>query len=172
MATSGGAYKLNRMALTIRKMESFLPQSLHSTGYTLMFNNMVKLAGTAGIRIEELSATRAVVSLPNRKKVQNHIGGLHACSQALCIESATGILVGMNVPDTHLPLIKSMTVNFRKRCQGGVTATATLSEEDYRRIHEEERGDVAVQCQLVDESGSSPVEAEMIWAWVPKLKKK
>jgi hypothetical protein len=78
----------------------------------------VKLAGTAGINVEAMSASKAVVSLQNRRRVQNHIGGIHACGMALVSESATGIVVGMNVPDTHLPLCKSMKVNFVKRCEG------------------------------------------------------
>ncbi len=49
-------------------------------------------------------------SLYRRRKVQNHIGGIHACGMALLSESATGLVFGMNVPDSHVPLIKSMKV--------------------------------------------------------------
>lgn len=51
-------------------------------------------------------------------KVQNHIGGVHACGMALAAESATGILMGMNVPDSRLPLCKSMTIDFKRRAEG------------------------------------------------------
>jgi len=98
------AYKLNKMASTIRKLESYLPTALHPLAYTLVFNNMVKLAGTAGLRVETLTPHKVEVVLKNRRKIQNHIGGLHACSMALAAESATGMVVGMNVPDTHIPL--------------------------------------------------------------------
>ncbi len=50
----------------------------------------VKFAMTSGIRIEDLDETKAVVSLKNRRRVQNHIGGVHACGMALLAESATG----------------------------------------------------------------------------------
>ena len=144
------AWKLNKLAAGVAKMESFLPASYHSLGYSFLFNRMVsllspnysrrtvsatlamgssltvrptttsqvKLAGTAGINVEEMSTKQAVVSLKNRTKVQNHIGGIHACDMALVSESATGIVVGMNVPDSALPLCKSMKVNFVKRCEG------------------------------------------------------
>lgn len=164
-------YALNRMASGIRKMESLLPAAWHPFGYTWAFNRMVKLAGTAGLRVERLSQRESTVHLKNRTKIQNHIGGLHACSMALAAESATGMLVGMNVPDTHVPLIKTMKVDFVRRCQGDIRATATLSEEDYRRIHEEEKGDVTVECRVEDESGKEPIRAEMIWAWVGKDRK-
>lgn len=149
-------------------MESFLPESLHPYAYTYAFNSMVKLAGTAGIRVEKLTQTEAQISLKNTKRVQNHIGGLHACSMALAAESATGILVGMNVPDTHVPLIKKMSVDFVRRCQGDIRVTAELSDEDYARIHEEDRGEVLVRCRVEDESGKEPIRADMLWAWVNK----
>jgi len=65
---------------------------------------MVKLAGTAGLRVEKLTEREVEVVLKNKRRIQNHIGGLHACSMALAAESATGMVVGMNVPDTHIPL--------------------------------------------------------------------
>lgn len=68
--------------------------------------------------MEEMRQDKAVVTLKNRTRVQNHIGGIHACGMALVSESATGIVVGLNVPDTALPLCKSMKVNFVKRCEG------------------------------------------------------
>jgi len=166
------AYKLNRMASSIKKMESYLPKSLHPFGYSLIFNNMVKLAGTAGLRVDVLTDREVEVYLANRRNIRNHIGGLHACSMALAAESATGMIVGMNVPDSKLPLIKSMQVDFVRRCQGGVRATATISDEDYKRIHEEERGDVKVDVMVRDDSGEEPIKAEMVWAWVSKDRKK
>ena len=68
--------------------------------------------------------------------------------------------------------VKSMNVDFVRRCQGGVRATATISEDDYRRIHEEDKGDVTVDVCIKDESGNEPIKAEMVWAWVPKNRTK
>ena len=165
------SFKPNKMAATIGKLQRHLPESLQPAAVSYLFNSMVKLAGTAGIRVESLSHTRALISLPNKKRIQNHIGGLHACSMALAAESATGILIGMNVPDSHVPLIKRMEVDFVRRCEGGIRAEATLSEADYERMHEEDKGEVWVPCKVEDESGKEPIEAKMLWAWVAKRRK-
>ena len=165
------AYKLNKMASSIAKMQSILPKSLHPMAITYLFNNMVKLAGTSGIRIESLTQTNAKLSLANKRKIQNHIGGLHACSMALAAESATGILVGMNVPDTHLPLIKQMKIDFVRRCEGDIRCEATLSDEDYKLINTEDKGEVWVPCKVEDESGKEPIKAHMLWAWVAKKRR-
>lgn len=169
---SSKVYKLNKMAATVKKMESYLPVSMYPLGYTMLFNSMVKLAGTAGLKVEKMGQKESQVYLKNRKKVQNHIGGLHACSMALAAESATGMVVGMNVPDTHIPLIKSMHVDFVRRCQGDVRVKAWLTDEDYKRIHEDDKGDVSVNVRVEDESGKEPIETEMIWAWVNKNRTK
>lgn len=166
------SYPPNRMAATIAKLQSVLPTSLHPTANTYLFNSMVKLASTSGIKIESLTHTNSKIYLANTKKIQNHIGGLHACSMALAAESATGILIGMNVPDTHIPLIKRMEVDFVRRCEGGIRAEASLSEEDYVRMHTEDKGEVWVPCRVVDESGREPVEAKMLWAWVAKKRRR
>ncbi len=128
----------------------------------------VKFVGTAGLRVEKISAGSAVVSLANHKKVQNHIGGVHACAMALLAESATGFVVGMNVPDTAVPVIKTMKIEYLKRATGGLRAEATLTEEQQRSIATEPKGDVLVQCRVTDEAGVEPIQCEMTWAWVPR----
>ena len=70
------SYKLNRMASTIRKMENVLPKSLHPLGYTFVFNNMVKLAGTAGLRVAKLTGREVEVDLS--------LGKLRASPRWLC----------------------------------------------------------------------------------------
>jgi len=122
----------NKLAGLIKKITTILPSSLHSPAYSFAFNSQVKLAGTAGIKIEKLSENEAVVHLKNRRKVQNHIGGVHACGMALLAESATGMIVGMNVPDSHLPLMKSMKMTFVKRATGDLKAVATLKPEQVK----------------------------------------
>ena len=91
---------------------------------------------------------------------------------ALAVESATGMVIGMNVPDSHLPLCKSMHVDFVKLCKGNITAEATLSEEDRKRITTEEKGSLFVECTVVDSEGKAPIKAAMEWAWVPKNREK
>ncbi|CAN0462579.1 unnamed protein product, partial [Discosporangium mesarthrocarpum] len=131
----------------------------------------VKLAGTAGIRIEELSQERAVVTLRNRYRIQNHIGGVHACAMALAAETATGILMGMNVPDDRLPLCKSMHVDFKKVAKGGLMAVASLSQAQLDSMQKYEKGYTMVEVVVTDDTGKEPIKSELVWAWVPKVRK-
>ena len=145
-----------------------LPVGLRSWAITKLFGNFVPFLGTAGLHFDEVSRERMVVSLRNRKKVQNHIKGLHAAAMALLAETATGFVVGMNVPDDKLMLLKSMKVEYLKRAQGDMKAVATLDRAQVGRMATEDKGDVLVAVVVTDESGESPIRCEMVWAWVPK----
>ena len=77
----------------------------------------------------------------------------------------------MNVPNSHLPLLKSMTVNYNRRMQGNLKAVASLSPTQIQEIESAEKGDLVVAVTITDESGQEPVECLMNWAWVPKKRK-
>ncbi|HLA31872.1 MAG TPA: DUF4442 domain-containing protein [Pseudomonas sp.] len=157
----------NRLSRIVAKIHQ-LPAALHSPALSLLFGSQVKFAGTAKVRVHELTEQRAVMSLANRRKVQNHIQGVHAAAMALLAESATGFLVGMNVPDDKLPLIKSLKVDYLKRAVGGLRAEASLTPEQIQAIHSQDKGEVLVAVQVTDESGNQPIQCEMLWAWVSK----
>ena len=145
-----------------------LPVAIRSFVLTRAFGRFVPFLGTAGLRFEEVSQQRLTVSIRNRRKVQNHIKGVHAAAMALLAETATGFVVGMNVPDDKLMLLKSMKVNYTRRSQGDMRAVATLDESQIQRMYSEDKGDVTVTVVVTDESGEQPVQCEMVWAWIPK----
>lgn len=157
----------NRLSRIVAKIHQ-LPAILQGPALSLLFGSQVKFAGTAKVRVHELTQARAVMSLANKRKVQNHIQGVHAAAMALLAESATGFLVGMNVPDDKLPLIKSLKVDYLKRAVGGLRAEASLSPEQIQAIHSQDKGEVMVAVQVTDDSGNQPIQCEMLWAWVSK----
>ena len=137
----------------------------------MFFGRVIPFAGTANVQIEELNQEKSVLVLKNKKRVQNHIKGVHAAAMALLAESATGFLCAMNCPDDKLLLIKSMNLNYVRRAKGNLTATAELSEEQRQMIMDQDKGDISVKITVTDEDNKEPVECEMIWAWVPKKRK-
>ena len=129
---------------------------------------VVPFVGTAGLRIERLDTERCVITLANRRRVQNHIAGVHATATALLAETATGMVVGMHLPDDKLPLLKSMRIDYQKRAEGDVRAEAWLPAADAERMQRDEKGDVAVPVTVTDSAGTVTVECEMRWAWRTK----
>ncbi|ETV71029.1 hypothetical protein H257_13746 [Aphanomyces astaci] len=159
----------NKLAGLVAKInQSGLPSFLRESALSLAFNSQVKMAGVAGIHIESLTESQSVLHLKNRFRVQNHIGGVHACGMALLAESASGVVFGVNVKDTHLPLLKSMSINYVKRAHGDLKAVATLTPEQREAIQRDDKGNLVVDVVLTDEKGEQPVECQMTWAWTPK----
>jgi acyl-coenzyme A thioesterase PaaI-like protein len=156
--------QLARTVATFQRVPAFMQPWLTS----LMLGKVVPLVGTGGLRFEEISPQRVVVRIRNRRKVQNHIKGVHAAAMALLAETATGFCVGMNVPDDKLPLIKTLKVDYLKRSVGDMKAVAQLRPEQIQQILTQEKGDVTVPVTITDESGQAPIQCEMVWAWVPK----
>ena len=145
-----------------------LPAPLRRKAVTFMFNSQVKFAGTGGCRFEELEEGRSVLTMKNRRKVQNHIGGIHAAGMALLAETATGACLGMTLPGDRIPLLKSMHVDYVKRATGNLRAEATLTEGQRQHILSNEKGDLIVPVRVTDEAGVEPIQCQMQWAWVPK----
>ncbi len=159
--------RLNRALEKVKKLPGFA----QSWARNRAIGSTVPMVGTAGIHFEKITCEELIASLPNKKKVQNHIAQVHAAATVLLAETATGIVFGMNIPDDKLPLMKNLSAKYIKRSKGDQKAIATLTEEQIQKIRSEEKGDVKVAVKLVDETGEEVVIAEMNWAWIPKKKK-
>src|SRR5262249_25140795 len=107
-------------------------------------------------------------AIRNRRPVQNHIRGVHAAAMALLAETATGFALGLHLPDDRLPLIRTMKIDYVRRAEGGLRAVAALRPEQIAQIRSEPKGDLVVPVTVTDDSGASPIECEMRWAWVPR----
>jgi acyl-coenzyme A thioesterase PaaI-like protein len=159
----------NRLSRAIHRLDK-LPTGLRRTLITWIFGGTVHFVRTAGVKFQELTQERAVLTLSNKRRVQNHIGTVHAAAVALLGETATGAVFGMSVPDDKLPILKSMRINYIKRSLGALRAEATLSPEMRERFWVAEKGEIAVPVKITDETGESTVDAEFVWAWRPKKK--
>ena len=158
--------RLNKVMNTLAR----LPAGWQPAVRSLIIGKIIPFAGTAGCRVEVLTNHECRVVLKNRRKVGNHIGTVHAAAMALVAESATGFVAAMNVPDSRVLVIRSMELTYLKRTKGDLTATATLSDDDLKRLTTEEKGDIAVPVVLRDSEGTESVTATMIWAWTPERK--
>jgi len=135
---------------------------------TWAFRYKVKLVGTCKIDIVDTDLQQVTFVIKNRTKVQNHIGNVHAAAMALIAESATGFVVGLNLPGDKLPLIKTMNLKYVKRSTGDMKAVAKLTDEQILQLNTSPKGDFIVEVKVTDETGDEPIICEMTWAWVEK----
>ena|SRR5690348_1136530 len=159
----------NRLARVVHRFDG-LPEGLRRFLITWTFGSTVHFVRTAGVRFLELTEERAVLTLANRRRVQNHIATVHAAAVALLGETATGAVFGMSVPDDKYPILKSMRINYVKRSQGAIKAEAALTPEQRARFARDEKGDIAVPVKITDATTEPTVDCEYVWAWRPKKK--
>lgn len=146
---------------------SEVPGFMRAWVRNLILHRAVPFTGTARLNYVEVTPQRVVVSLANERRVQNHIEGIHASAMNLLAETATGMVVGMNVRDDCLPLAKALKMSFLKRATGALRAEATLSLEQRTAMQDSDKGEIQVPVIVTDETGIEPVECEFTWAWVP-----
>ena len=150
----------------------YLPAGARSSILSKTFGKIVPYVGTTGVYYETVEPNQVVVSLNNVKGVQNHIGSIHAVAVTLLAETATGFILGLNLPSDRVLLIKSYSVNFyRPIKKGQIAAIATLSDEKRLEILNTPKGEMVIPCVIEDRESDSdrdPIVVEMTWAWIPK----
>ena len=156
----------NRLERQLERLQE-VPAFARPWFRSVVLGRAVPFTSTAKLRYEEMSASSVLIFVANNPKVRNHIGGVHAMASTLAAETATGMVLSMNVRDDCIPVVKDMRVQFKKRGQGAMRAVATLTDEQRELIRSTTKGEVTVAVTVTDESGNQPIECEFIWAWVP-----
>ena len=156
----------NRLERQLERLEE-IPAFARPWFRGIVLRRAVPFTGTAGIDFLHMGRDRVEVGVKNEKKVQNHLGGVHASAMNLLAETATGMVVGMNVRDDCVPLAKALSMKFVKRATGALRAVASLTEAQRTLMRESDRGEVTVAVVVTDEAGVEPVVCEFLWAWVP-----
>ncbi len=156
----------NRLARQLERLQE-VPVFARLWFRSVVMRRAVPFIGTAGLDFLQMSPSLVEIGIRNEKKVQNHIGGIHASAMNLLAETATGMVVGMNVRDDCIPLAKELTMAFKKRATGAMRAVATLTDEQRALMRASDKGEVKVAVTVTDEAGVHPVECDFVWAWVP-----
>lgn len=150
-----------------------LPAPLNNITFSRLFGSVVKFAGHSDVEFIEMDPQRVKLRMKNKRKLQNHIGSVHAVAMSLLAESASGSIVALNLDADKLALCKGMYVDFTRRtAKGEIFAEATLTDEQVELINSTPKGETEVKTVVTDCKGENPVEVKMVWAWVPAKRSK
>jgi uncharacterized protein (TIGR00369 family) len=120
--------------------------------------------GSIRPRFEEFRPGFARVSMKKRRAVTNHIGTVHAIAMCNLAEIAAGTMTEISIPRSMRWLPKGMQVQYLKKAETDVEATATVDE-----IGEGEGREVPVVVDVKDRAGASVCRAT-ITMWVSPRK--
>jgi acyl-coenzyme A thioesterase PaaI-like protein len=109
---------------------------------------------TISPRFETLQPSLCRVSLQQRRSVENHIGSIHALAMGNLCELAAGMVTEVSVPVTMRWIPRGMTIEYLRRAQGRVAATARLEKHEWHGAE-----NVGVPVSVIDAAGEEVVRA-------------
>lgn len=115
--------------------------------------------------VEVLEPDNARVSIKKRRAVTNHLGTVHAIAMCNMAELAGGLMTDVSIPATHRWIPKGMTVEYLKKAETDLVATARpTTTPDFAKA-----GEYPVQVEVTDTSGQAVFRA-LITMWVSPKK--
>jgi len=129
----------------------------------------VPFARHLGLEITSVSEGEAVVRLPDRPELTNHVGSQHAGALFTLAETASGAaFVGAFAERLGevTPLARQAEISYEKIAKGTIDATAKLGiDKDEALATLDAEGKVEFPCEvtLADESGLQVASATVRW---------
>jgi acyl-coenzyme A thioesterase PaaI-like protein len=146
-----------------------VPPRLRRPLVTDAVGDVIPFVDTAGCYIEAYRPRRVAIRLDNEERLRNHLGGLHAAALALLAETASGLVVALNVPDGSTPLLRTMNVSFDEFARDAVRAEATLTDDEGAQIQSRPLGQIEVEVRLAEPDNDTILVAGTLkWAWLPE----
>jgi len=129
----------------------------------------VPFAGFLGLEITEVTAGEAVVVLPERAELTNHVGSQHAGALFTAAETASGAaFVGAfaeRMGDVT-PLARNAEISYEKIAKGPIEAKARLGVDSGEALATlDAEGKVVFPCEieLTDSAGQRVATATVQW---------
>lgn len=112
--------------------------------------------GTINPVFDVLEPGRAVARMRKRRKVQNHIGTVHAIAMANLCEIVAGTLTEVSIPSSMRWIPRGMQINYLAK------ATTNLHAEGiFPAFTEGEAQDVVVPVRVIDRNDNVVVTADI-----------
>ncbi|MGD9599504.1 MAG: hotdog fold domain-containing protein [Steroidobacteraceae bacterium] len=109
---------------------------------------------TIGPRLLELRPGLCRASMAKRRRVENHIGTVHALAMGNLVELAAGLVTEVTIPAAMRWIPRGMTIEYLKPAATGVTAAARLEKSTWDGAE-----NVGVAVSVQDATGVEVVRA-------------
>lgn len=129
--------------------------------YSVLISRRAPYFASIAPRVEALAPGRCVVRMRDRRAVRNHIGAVHAIALCNMAELAAGLATDATIPASMRWIPKGMTVRYRAKAKGTMTATASVPTFTDASIAQ----DLVAQVEVRDPAGTLVFDAD-IAMWV------
>jgi len=118
----------------------------------------IPYTGSTGAQIQSIGDGVAVVRLPDRRRVRNHLDSLHAIALASVGELSTGLAVIGALPGSGRMIMRHLEVTYHCKARGDVTATGRAEFPVTPGRHE-----VAATSEVRDAAGELVTSVTATW---------
>lgn len=123
---------------------------------------MIPYTGSVWPRVESLEPGHARISIKQRRRLEQHLGSIHAIAIANVAEFASGAAISTALPPGYRGIVTKMQLEYFKKARGVITAEAKTALPDLSV--EGERDFVA---EVRDEAGDVVANAVVTWRLGP-----
>ena len=121
-----------------------------------------------GLQVLELRERYAKALMPLNEGNINHVGIMYAGSLFTLGEFSGGIIHLVSMDFTRfIPIVKQVSIRFRRPARTDITMEVSMSEQDAKRLEAEaeknDKADFELNLELKDDSGETV--AEVIGTW-------
>ena len=118
--------------------------------------------GSIRPRVVELEAGRCVVEIAHRRRVQNHIGTVHAIALCNAAELAAGLCSEASLPSSMRWIPKGMDVEYLAKARGRMRAVALPGVPP---VHSDVGYELPIAVSITDPEGVEVAHADIrMWA--------
>ena len=119
---------------------------------------MAPYTGSIPFVVEDLRAGAAQVTMPDRRKVRNHLQSVHAIALMNLGEVTTGLAMYAGLPRGGRGIITKLSMEYTKKARGPITATCEIEVPTEAGEH-----DLVVHATLRNSAGIEVAEATAVW---------
>ncbi|HEY8549623.1 MAG TPA: hotdog fold domain-containing protein, partial [Vicinamibacterales bacterium] len=105
-------------------------------------------------RFIEMRPTLCRIGMTNRRRIQDHLGTVHAVAIGNLCELAAEMVTEVTIPATMRWTTRGMTIEYLRKASTDVVAIARLDKSEWR-----ESENVGVPVSVVDATGTEVVRA-------------
>jgi acyl-coenzyme A thioesterase PaaI-like protein len=95
--------------------------------FALILGRAVPYSGSVSPRIEVLEPGHARVSIRQRRRLEQHLGSIHAIALANAGELASGLALNAALPPGARGIVTAFRMEYRKKARGTITADCRLA---------------------------------------------
>lgn len=126
--------------------------------FSRILGTVIPYTGSIKARVDHLEPGYAVVILPDKRRVRNHLDSVHAIALANMAELSTGLAMISGLPTGVNAILVGLNVSYEKKARGELRAECRCSVPEGGIRHE-----VAIDTEIKDHTGDVVTRATATW---------